>query len=169
VSWLNSSWYYIHRLPANISFGWSAGDIITSINLLFKIGIALRTVGGASSEYQDAVSFLSTLPITLEHLRAFTSLELEECKAENLRNHCEQIRLPLNSFLQDVTAKFEPSLGLSRRRNMLSRAPREIQWALYTSKKLKKLQARILLPITAVNMLLGLQTMWEIPWPTAIP
>jgi hypothetical protein len=142
-----------------MSFGWSAGDIVSAINLLVKIGTALRSVGGASSEYVEAVGFLSTLQTTLEHLRAFTEVLYDEQKAENLRNHCEQLRVPLDRFLEDVTAKFEPSLGVSRQKNMLSRAPREILWALHTSKKLKILQERISLPIIGINMLLGLQTM----------
>lgn len=142
-----------------MSFGWSADDIISAINLLFKIGTALRSVGGASSDYVEAAGFLNTLQTTLKHLRAFTKVLLDEQKAENLRNHCDQIRIPLDRFLKDVTVKFEPSLGASRQKNMVSRAPREILWALHTSKKLKSLQERISLPIIGVNMLLGLQTM----------
>jgi len=78
------------------------------------MGKALKSAGGASSEYVEAVGFLSTLQTTFEHLREFTEVLFDEQKAENLRNHCEQLRVPIDWFLEDVTSKFEPSLGASR-------------------------------------------------------
>ncbi|KAF4630021.1 hypothetical protein G7Y89_g8132 [Cudoniella acicularis] len=141
-----------------MSFGWSAGDIVAAVTLLIKIGSALQDAGGASSDYQDTVDFLNTLRITLEHLKAFGATQIEVHKAENLRQQCDQIQAPLKVFLDDVTSKFESSLGPASRRNKLLGSPRKIHWALYTSKKVKRLQDRIIVPIGAVNMLLGLQT-----------
>jgi len=53
-------------------FSWSAGDIVSAVNPLFKIGTALRSMGVAPSDYGEAVGFLSTLQTTLKHLWAFT-------------------------------------------------------------------------------------------------
>lgn len=142
-----------------MSFGWSAGDVIAAINLLVKVAGALQEAGGASAEYQDAVGFLSTLRTTLEHLTSLDALSLEPRKAENLRRQCEQIRGPLRAFLDDATARFEASLGSAGRRSKVLTAPRKIQWALYTAKRVRRLQERIMVPMAAVNMLLGLQTM----------
>lgn len=142
-----------------MSFGWSAGDIISAISLLFKIGNALRSAGGASSEYQDAVEFLRTLQSTLELLKDLTPAQIEASKADHLRRYCDQIRSPLQRFLSDVVRNLDASLGKSCQHNFIVRAPREVQWALYTANKLKRFQERITVPVAAVNMLLGLQTM----------
>lgn len=166
LSFLNIVPFFANILPTSdgpsnntMSFGWSAGDIVSAITLLLKIGAALQDAGGASSEYRDAVGFLKTLQTTLEHLKAFSSTPVEFYKAENLRQQCDHIQAPLKAFLDDVTSKFDAAMGQSCGRKKFLTAPRKIQWALYTSKKIKRLQERIIVPIGAVNMLLGLQTM----------
>ncbi|KAG4439656.1 hypothetical protein IFR05_004853 [Cadophora sp. M221] len=145
-----------------MSFGWSVGDLIAAINLLTKIGGALREAGGASSEYQDATSFLSTLQITLENLKSLDTISIDVHKVDNLRQQCEHIQVPLATFLDNVNRRYEASLGSLSQCSRLLCAPRKIQWALYTSKKIRHLQERIAVPMAAVNMLLGLQTIESI-------
>ena len=41
-----------------MSFGWSAGDIVSVVSTLVKVGKALEESGGATTDYQDAVNFL---------------------------------------------------------------------------------------------------------------
>ena len=141
-----------------MSFGWSAGDVATAIRLLYKVGVALKEAGGASSEYQDTTSFLQTLTRTLEHLNALQNTQLDPGIANNLREQCEQIRKPLEEFLRDVE-KYESGLGVqaqSKRRKILS-VPRKLQWALSASKEAKKLQDRVAVPMAAVGLVLGQQ------------
>ncbi|KAL5320495.1 hypothetical protein ACEPPN_011301 [Leptodophora sp. 'Broadleaf-Isolate-01'] len=145
-----------------MSFGWSVGDLIAAINLLTKIGGALRDADGASFEYRDATNFLNTLRITLENLKSLDTIPIDTHKADNLRQQCEHIRVPLGAFLDGVNRRYEASLGSSSQRSRLLSAPRKIQWALYTSKKIKQLQERVAIPMAAVNMLLGLQTIESI-------
>jgi len=54
-----------------MSFGWSVGDVVAAVKLLQTIGVSLKESGGASSEINDALIFLKTLSITLQHLNAF--------------------------------------------------------------------------------------------------
>ena len=68
-------------LIATMSFGWSAGDIVSAAKLLYKIGVALKESGGASTEYQDISSTLETIIRTLEHLNAL------QAKAPGLDTH----------------------------------------------------------------------------------
>jgi hypothetical protein len=142
-----------------MSFGWSVGDIIEGLRLLHQIGSALKDSGGASSEFQDTISFLQTLSRTLNHLNALQETALDPDTAENLKNQCSHIRVPLTEFLYDVSRRYEQSLGVSSTRNKIFAAPRKIQWALWTSKKIKKLQDRIAIPMAAVGMILGQQSM----------
>jgi len=140
-----------------MSFGWSAGDIIATLQLLYQIGSALKDSGGASSEFQETDSFLQTLSRTLKNLNALQATPLDPSFAENLREHCSHIREPLDAFLDDIGRRYKPALGKNSGRNKILAAPRKIQWALSTHKKIKQLQDRITVPMTAVTLLFGQQ------------
>ena len=68
-----------------MSFGWSAGDIVAALKLLHQISSAVRESGGASSEFQDTLSFLYTLSQTLQHLNALQATPLDPDLANNLQ------------------------------------------------------------------------------------
>ncbi|KAF4625253.1 hypothetical protein G7Y89_g12917 [Cudoniella acicularis] len=140
-----------------MSFGWSVGDVVAALQLLLKIGHALKDSGGASSDFQDAYSFLQTLSRTLQHMNALQYTLLDEAVAEELREQCNHIRAPLEAFLEDVRSQFENSLGANSTRHAVLTAPRKIQWAISTSKKLKKLQERVAIPLAGVGIILGQQ------------
>jgi hypothetical protein len=143
-----------------MSFGWSAGDIVAALKLLYKTGSALKDLGGASSNFQDIYSFLQTLSQTLEHLNALQATPFDPDLSKNLREQCDQIRVPLAKFLADVERRFEPALGLNSQNNRILTAPRKIQWALLTSKKIKRLQDRITVPMAAIGLILSHHIMW---------
>lgn len=119
-------------------FGWPAGDILAVSQLLYKVAVALKGSGGASSDYQDASSFLHTLSITLNHLNVLQTAPLDPDLANNLRELCEQIQTPLKTFSCDIQL-FEPDLGINNTRFKLLAVHRKIQWALSTSEKVKLL------------------------------
>jgi hypothetical protein len=141
-----------------MSFGWSAGDIVAALKLLLQIVTALKDSGGASSDLRDALSYLQTLSRTLQHLNSLQAAPLDHQDiAENLREQCSHIRVPLQAFLDDVGRRFGSVLAVNTQRKRLSAAPRAIQWAVSTSKKVKQLRDRVAVPMTAVGLLLGLQ------------
>lgn len=142
-----------------MSFGWSAGDIIATLKLLHQIRSAIRDSGGASSDFQDTLSFLQTLSRTLQHLNASQATPFNPELADNLREQCDHIRAPLAAFLNDVGSRFGPALGVKTTRHWIFGAPRMIQWALSTSKKTKRLQDRIAVPMVSVGLILGQQIM----------
>lgn len=142
-----------------MSFGWSAGDIVAALKLLHQISSAVRSSAGASSDFQDTISFLQALSQTLQHLNALQAVHLSPDIIVNLREQCHHIRVPLTTFLDDVRPKFDPALGTDSRRKKLFAAPRMIHWALSDSKKVKRLQDRITVPMAAVGLMLGEQIM----------
>jgi hypothetical protein len=137
-----------------MSFGWSAGDIVAALKLLQQIVSAIRDSG---EDFQDTLSFLQTLSRTLEHLNALQAISLDPELVDNLREQCDHIRAPLAAFLNDVGGRFGPALGVSSRRNRIFSASRRIQWAFSISKKTKRLQDRIAVPIASVGLILGQQ------------
>jgi hypothetical protein len=146
-----------------MSFGWSASDIVAAINLLHKVGVALRESGGASSEYQDTVAFLQTLSWTLQHISTLQNVGHDPGFSENLQIHCEQLRVPLEAFLSDIKGRFGPSLGCDTKWYNLVPASRKLRWALSISRKVKELQLRILGPMTAIGMIMVHLTSWVHP------
>ena len=146
-----------------MSFGWSAGDIVAALNLVHKVVVSLKDSGGASSEYQDVSSFLFVLPITLHHLKGLQSAPLDPDVARNLEDLCEQIRGPLSRFRDEIESRFEQDLGADSTRMKLLTVGRKLQWALYTSKKVKGLREKIGEPIAAISIVLGQQIMYVLP------
>ena len=65
--------------------------------------------------------------------------------------------MPLHAFLDDVKRRFEPCLGVSSRRHGLLSTSRKIQWALSKSKKVRRLQDQVVVPMVAVGVMLGQQ------------
>lgn len=138
-----------------MSVGWSAGDILAALKLLRDIGAALQDSGGASSDFEETYSFLRHLSITLQLLNAQQSASLSPALAEELANLCEDIRVPLTAFLDDVGKRFEASLGAGSSRGGVRTAPRKVQWALSTSKKARALKLRLTVPLVTVGIILG--------------
>jgi hypothetical protein len=57
-----------------MAFGWSAGDILSAINLIIEVANALDEVSRSAKEFQEASSFLRDLNSALSPLKMFTAL-----------------------------------------------------------------------------------------------
>jgi hypothetical protein len=110
-----------------MSFGWSAGDIVAALQLLHKVGVALKDTGGASSDYQDASAFLDILTVTLQHLKALQAAPLDPDLAKNLGQLCEQAQGPLTVFCERIRDSFERDLGKDSTRLKVLTAGKKIQ------------------------------------------
>ena len=140
-----------------MSFGWSAGDIVAALQLLQKVVVALQDTGGASSEYQDTISFLNILTVTLQHLKALQAMPLDPELAGNLEQLCEHVQGPLTAFCDRIRDSFEGDLGKGSTRLKILSARRKIQWALHISKKVKELREKIGGSIAAIGIVLSQQ------------
>lgn len=144
-----------------MSFGWSASDVVAALKFLHRIGSALREAGGASSDYQNTITFLQTFSHTIQHLHAIQVTSLDPVIAQDLRDHCGQIKDPLQAFLEDAH-KFESSLGrdVKSKRKILLGTGRKIQWAVVLKNKVKVLQDRVEIPMASISIILGQQILW---------
>jgi hypothetical protein len=140
-----------------MSFGWSAGDIVATLNLLHKVVVALKDTGGASSDYQEVSSFLNVLTVTLQHLKALQAAPLDPDLAKNLEKLCEQVQGPLEPFCERIRTSFERDLGADSVKPNIWAAGRKLQWALSTSMKVKELREKIGAPIAAIGVVLSQQ------------
>lgn len=58
-----------------MSFGWSAGDIVSTISVIAKISKGLKDTGGAASSYQHSIDFLNSVKTTLETLSTVLGMQ----------------------------------------------------------------------------------------------
>jgi len=140
-----------------MSFGWSASDIAAALQLLNTVVVALKDTGGASSDYQDASHFLNILSVTLQHLKALQAAPLDPNLAKNIEQHCAQIQGPLAAFHERINSRFQRDLGAESTRLMFLTAGRKIQWALSTSKEVKRLKEKIGGSVAAIGIALSQQ------------
>jgi hypothetical protein len=141
-----------------MSFGWSAGDVVSAMKLLYTVGKALKESCGASSDFAETSSFLLALQTTLRLLQSLDTVAINPEFAESFKELCRQIQLPLDAFLKDVL-KYEPALSSAGKKSKILTVPRKMQWALVMPSKVKKLQSQIGGAMLAVNTLMGHQAL----------
>jgi hypothetical protein len=141
-----------------MSFGWSTSDIASALKLLYTVGKALKESCGASSEFAEVSSFLTTLQTTLRLLESLDTVAFNPENKESITEQCQQIRRRVDLFLSDAL-RYEPALTSARKKSKIPTAPRKIQWALFMPSRIKKLQGQIGSPMLTVNALMGFQAL----------
>jgi hypothetical protein len=140
------------------AFGWSAGDLAQTVQLVIRIGTALRETGGAAQDYQETLDFLCHLELTLQGLQAIAPLLKNDASSAVLLSQSQKVEALLKEFIDEVEP-FDRALGPTSKRGWRHGAPRKLQWALLVAKRFKNLQTRIALPVSTINANLGIQTM----------
>ena len=143
-----------------MSFGFSVVAVSLKIQIVAKAGLALRETGGASSEFQEASQFLCGLELTLQHLQGFSSADINPAHGAIIQAQVDLIRPPLSNFLDSIEM-FEASLGprAAKADRIFSGVPRKLHWSLFVSKKVKKLQDSIAVPLCTISLLLQYATL----------
>lgn len=91
-----------------MSFGWSAGDIFTAINLLIEIGQALRSANGSPKDHARASAFVAPVKNGLEHLLEYAKEEegeistLDPMKTSAFRPTVETLAPLIKQFIGKV-------------------------------------------------------------------
>ena len=139
-------------------FGFGVGDFIAVIELITKVGKALRDSGGAASEYQDVVQELESLRGILTHLGQVRIASSTRVKpADSLKKLALNCQQPLEGFLARI-ATFKASLDAKTDRKFFQSAPRKIQWGIFMGSEIPKLRAVIAAKVLQLQLLLQLYT-----------
>ncbi|KAF2660607.1 hypothetical protein K491DRAFT_711514 [Lophiostoma macrostomum CBS 122681] len=154
-------------------FGWSAACIVEAIKLTNKARKALKDAGGATSQYEDATTFLTSLNNTLDLLKQHLDNLPDESYVTAIRNHMGEIDAPWAEF-KSTLDKYKKSLAADSTRSKTKQAPRKIQWAAKeVDEAARKLRERVMQPIQAINCALALSILESIdistnrPWTEA--
>jgi hypothetical protein len=142
------------------AFGWSAGDIAQAINIVYKVGAALRDTGGASSDYQETIQFLEGLAATLEKLQKFDEGVWSPEDFATIKSQVDLVRTPISDFTRNIRQKYEHSLG-SKSATGLKGAflggPKKARWALFATKEAKALREKVVIPLFNIQLSHGMQ------------
>ncbi len=134
-----------------VPFGFSIGDFIAGINLVFHVYDALRESGGAASDYREHIAWLQQLVTVLEALKNSTPDDVAQMARE-----CEA---PLVEFRNKIRLKYNDTLGEGSRLSP-GKVLRSLQWTFFksASKDAGKLRTAIGPQLQAITLRLGLQT-----------
>jgi hypothetical protein len=141
------------------SFGWSAGDIVAAIKVVATIISALKDAGGASRQYQQTVQDLEMLEIVLRHLENVKCNDPTFAQANAICARSQASQRALRDLL-DGFQKFEKTLGSGAPTGWHRGAHRKVQWALFASKELNKLQASLGMQLQSTMFLLQCQQLY---------
>ena len=125
-----------------MSFGWSAGDIVASITLIYNLIEALDSADGAACDYREAVSFLRDLKRVLDPLQAFSAWNTYPSYGKDIEDQVRHIKEPVDEFLKAVL-KYEPSLGFKAAEGHHRHILRKLQWYMFVSKRVSILKKKI--------------------------
>lgn len=132
------------------TFGFSAGDFISAINLLRKAADALRETSGAAEQFQHAAVELNILQRMLVRVKSLEPRASQSAEiVEHIGFYSHLCYAPLARFINKVK-RFERHLRQDLRSNRtkdaighVSKAGRTIQWAICLEKELGSLKNSI--------------------------
>ncbi len=142
-----------------MSFGFSVGDFVAALTVLNNVRIALQDSNGASTSYREEISFLQALSLTVQHLDTLQLCPLDDHLSKNIQDHYKQLKEPLHAFVDGIENSYDGSLGWKTTAPKVLTAHRRIQWALSTSKKVRRLREKIATPLLAIQITLSQQIM----------
>jgi hypothetical protein len=144
-----------------MSFGWSAGDIVAGLNTLAKVGKALEDSGRAATEYQEAVTYSSSVSKTLSRIQTLLQNNPNLLWEADLVQQGNILKSAIGDFVKKIN-KYDKSIGVDTQRQKARRVPREDQFALFCSDQVKELRTAITQPQLVLDLFISLQTLWVV-------
>ncbi|EXJ84193.1 hypothetical protein A1O3_04860 [Capronia epimyces CBS 606.96] len=135
------------------AFGFSVGDFIAAIELCAKVGKSLRTVGGASDDYQHVAIELEGLQLALARLQALEPTESNVSQVNAIRGMALACRLPLQEFLTKIQT-YESQMG-PWAASSLKGAGKKAKWAVFITQDVQKLRGMVSAKVWSINLLLA--------------
>ena len=135
------------------TYGFSAGDFITGVNLVRELIKALEDSAGSSSQYRQLIKELYGLERALLEVKHLDLDHSQNAQQIALRQAATQCQDTIDEFLQRIR-KFQPALSNGTSRSGLKVSLRKVQWALCKKEDVEKFRAQISGHAASINMLL---------------
>ena len=144
-------------IPSKMSFGFSAGDFISALDLVGTVISALRSSSGSSSEYRALISQLYSLESALLEVKRLELDEEQHAQVIALRQAAAQCQRAIDAFWQKIK-KYQPSLRAEgsgdKLGNKMKDAWRKVEWAMCEKEDLAKFKADLVAHTESIEVLL---------------
>ncbi|KAN0096621.1 hypothetical protein V8E51_015426 [Hyaloscypha variabilis] len=137
-----------------MSFGWSAGDIISAIALVNRIIKCVGNAGGAQEQFQELESELDGLLRALKDIKEVTSLPDQVPEIVALKFAACLCEETLKRFYEKIKP-FDESLGVSSRKSKVKAAPRMVRWELLVKKDIPELRTYLVAHVGSLSLRLN--------------
>ncbi|KGO48571.1 hypothetical protein PEXP_073010 [Penicillium expansum] len=136
-----------------MSFGWSAGDLVSAIQLLGKVAASLKEIDGSREHYQQDSAYLLSLANSLQYLKDHDSA------LPSASQGLDTLKSSIEHFGNRLNARFGDSLGKNKKHKRrfferLRSAPRSVQYGLFVSDEVDELRRRVDIPLK--NLIIGI-------------
>jgi len=140
-------------------FGWSAGDIVVSIKILYQVADAFSESGGAKDQYPDTSTWLRSFAEDLKRIKEYVDDNPTAKYTENIRQQVSNIGPHYDEF-EKYLQRFEPALNSKSTVSITRRAVKKVRWAVKELKgHVEGLKAAVSGPLTSINLLICLQNL----------
>ena len=136
-------------------FGFSVGDFIAVINLLRKVGIALKENGGARDDYQKTIAKLEITKSILSWIASIKDREGESASVHAIHSLANLIRDDVESFLARIE-KYGGTLGGGKTKRFGAGAVAKIKWSQCVAGEVKRLYREVDSKTASLNLLFNL-------------
>jgi hypothetical protein len=130
-------------------FGFSAGDFLASINLIYDVVKCLEDSTGSQAHYDGVQSTLTSLRTALAEAKTNPN------QRDAVVDIVKACNATLTRFAKHIR-KYDKSLGCgAAKKKSLKAQLRKVQWQLYSKEDVQKLQAEIEAHVSALNVVLS--------------
>jgi hypothetical protein len=138
-----------------MSFGWSAGDLVTGIKLAVKVSQALRTASGSPAQYQTAISFLKGVENTVSGIQTLHQTNPNLPLSSEIKEQAVNLKNAVLNF-KDKIASYDSSLGENPTTNKAKQYWKRIRILL---EHVEELKAQVGQSQAVVDSLINLQAL----------
>jgi hypothetical protein len=132
-------------------FGWSAGDIVVSIQILLRVAQGFREAGGVKEQYAETAAWLESFARDLDHIRDFVNENQSAKYIEHVKQQIVNVGRHYLDFEKHLQ-KYDVGLSSKSTVNAVKRASSEARW---TTKELKGCVNGSKAALTAQRLLLA--------------
>jgi hypothetical protein len=138
----------------SVGFGFSVGDIVSSINLVRDVAKALQGSKGSSKEYLEVIVELRNLELALREVKSLYDAVQDNRQTTLLRQAVGECENLIDDFLQGLE-KYHGHLSLTGTKSKFKDALRKVQWALCTPDQLNTFRLKVAAHIRTLQVILA--------------
>ena len=148
---------------AAVPFGFSVGDFVAGVELIHKAAKALRSVSGATEQYQQTLLDLSLIESVLRRVQSLTPATASDETIRTVQLCSLACHVPLDHFLHRIR-KLERHLNFESHAHAtdilgIKKGSHKLQWAIVLEQDVAKLKAGISPGIDIINTLLQVESL----------